>query len=67
MQLSVIQTITSTESDYKANVNFGIACLFQRQKKKKKATEKNWRKNKNIEQMKASSLTPKKWEEKKII
>lgn len=45
MQLSVTQTLTSTENNYKANVNFGDRLFVSEQKisnrtKKKKQTDK---------------------------
>lgn len=59
MQLSVTQTITSTENNYKANVNFTGGkysyCRF--------ASEPTYKKSKY--NMKASSSTPRKTEEPK--
>lgn len=63
MQLSVTQTITSTENNYKANVNFTGGkysyCRFASEPKISNIPKKS------KYNMKASSLTPRKTEELK--
>ena len=67
MQLSVTQTITSTENNYKANVNFTGGeysyCRFGSEPKISNIAKE--KKTKSKYNMKASSLTPKKTEELK--
>lgn len=77
MQLSVTQTITSTENNYKANVNFGGGeCSYRSLQSQKigaipKTTNKQTNKTKKkitkpTYEMKASSLTLREREDLKI-